>query len=217
MVWDEYKNDRISINDIVEWVSKNHSASEVEKKLQHPEDTASSLYVLSELPADLVRPLWRSILPCMATDDVSIKFYCLDILHTFVEEATADEIVAALALTDLSQPLLFGKMYALIVNCSEEALGRALCAANQTPSVDIEHIAGLNLLASRKPVTDSELLARLCSESLTSVFYASCFVGRYRLHVPHLLSNMPKVTRRFAEVERAHPAGHFPLKIAEPI
>lgn len=205
-LWVRYSRERLDINELVDAVERRGRIQDVLSRLGSDVDRATALYVLSELSSRMVRPVWRDVVRYVMSDDLTVKFYCLDILHTFAAEASVGDFVLALRETNLSEPLLVGKLYSILTSCTDAVLAQMLNAAKEEGWTNVEHISGLQLLTHLTSVTDDELLHRLRSRSPVEKFYASCFVGRYRSHAPHLVSEMPTAARRMLETEVAHPS-----------
>jgi hypothetical protein len=207
-LWDLYRRNELDISQLTDEIGRRGSIAPVLAELSSSPDKSTALHVLSELPLLMVRPIWREVLPCLPSHDQTVTFYCLDILHSFLEEATVPEllrVILGLRGPDLSKPLVFGKAYGLVTGLKQAVLAELADAARKDQSAVTQHRDGLQVLANPGSVPDGELLKRLRSESPIARLYAACAIGRYRAHAPQLVAQMPEPARRRLEIERAHP------------
>jgi hypothetical protein len=111
-IFDALEQDRISLWDVIRAFSRGRDVSELELILnERPERLPNILYIMHELPAQVVAPLWR-----IAADHVSdprSAYYAICVIEMALPRIAGEEAEAILNRVEIDSELMAARVEAI--------------------------------------------------------------------------------------------------------
>lgn len=203
--WEQCRREGAALEVMLAAFQAGGDARELAEVVRNEEDRGDALFILSELPMAVSRPVWRCALDYVGDSDLGNALDALSTVHAFIAEADARELLHVLRSVNLAEPGVFTKSFAIMLSVSSDLLRRAADLAREE-AIPAGHAEGLGRVAAGSGVPAETVRAMVEDPDIVTRFYGCSLVGRHHPDDPILSRLLPARVRTrlelHGEVER---------------